>query len=357
METPASSVIVDADVHAVVPSVEALLPYLSPHWREVIAISAFKGPTETPYPPNAPVTARPGSVPPDGRPAGSDLELLRRQVLDRYGVRVAILNCVYAIESIHNPDAAAAMAGAVNDWLIADWLEKEPRLRASLLVPVQQPEMAAREIERVGGHAGFVQVLLPVRSEAPYGNRRYHPIYEAAVRHDLVVGIHFGGAPGNPPTAAGWPTFYLEEYVGMAAVFQSQVLSIISEGVFDRFPSLRMALVESGFTWVPSLMWRFDKEWRGLRREIPWVKRPPSEYMREHIRLTTQPVDAPLGTPVLGEVIEQMGSEAMLMFSSDYPHWHDDELPEAVVRGLPEPLARKILGENALSWYRGLAQA
>ena len=80
---------------------------------------------------------------------------------------------------------AAALASAVNDWQIAEWLEPEPRLRASIVVPSQQPELAAREIDRVGGHPGFVQVFLPVRSAMPYGNRRYHPIYEAAVRHDL----------------------------------------------------------------------------------------------------------------------------------------------------------------------------
>jgi predicted TIM-barrel fold metal-dependent hydrolase len=64
-----------------------------------------------------------------------------------------------------------------------------------------------------------VQVYLPVVSEAPYGHRRYWPIFEAAARHDLVVSLQFGGSPGNPPTGAGWPSHYLEEYVAMAQVF------------------------------------------------------------------------------------------------------------------------------------------
>ena len=52
---------------------------------------------------------------------------------------------------------------------------------------------------RTAQHAGFVQVFLPVRSAIPYGKRFYHPIYEAAVEQDLVISLHFGGAPGNPP--------------------------------------------------------------------------------------------------------------------------------------------------------------
>src|SRR6185437_1018166 len=141
-----------------------------------------------------------------GGPAGSSLRLLREQVLDPWNVERAILNCDYAVESIHNPDADVAMASAINDWIVAEWLGNEPRLRASIVVPSKQPDMAAREIDRLGDHPGFVQVFLPVRAPMPYGKRQYYPMYEAAVRHDLVVGLHFGGAPGNPPTSSGWPS-------------------------------------------------------------------------------------------------------------------------------------------------------
>jgi uncharacterized protein len=343
--------VIDADVHNVVPSIDALLPYLADHWREYIAQSGFKGPTDTAYP-KAPTSARPGSVPASGQPAGSDLALLREQALDAWGTSIGILNCAYAVESIHNPDADVAVARATNDWQIAEWLDREPRLRASIVVPSKQPEMAAREIDRLGGHPGFVQVFLPVRSPAPYGKRQYHPIFEAAVRHDLVVGLHFGGAPGLPPTSAGWPSYYIEEYAGMAQVFQAQLMSMIVEGVFDRFPTLRVAFVESGFTWLPPMLWRFDKEWKGLRREVPWTKRPPSEYVRDHVRLTLQPVDGPLDKERLLRAIDQLGSEDMLMFSTDYPHWHFDEPDEALPAGLSENLTRKIMADNARAFYR-----
>src|SRR5690606_14780351 len=122
---------------------------------------------------------------------------------DPWQVRWGILNCAYRVQSVHNPDLAAALATAINRWQIDAWLEPEPRLRASLVVPSQIPELAAAEIERFGDHPGFVQVALPVRSLIPYGSRIYDPIYAAAVKYDLVVGIQYGGAPGLPPTPVG----------------------------------------------------------------------------------------------------------------------------------------------------------
>ncbi len=342
--------LIDCDVHNAVPRVEALFPYLPPYWVEHVTQSVFKGAGASYYPKNAPVTARPGSIPPDG-PAGSSLALLRDQVLDPLGVDVAILNCLYAIDSLHNPEAAVAFARAVNDWQIAEWLDPEPRLRASIVAPVQLPELAAREIARVGEHPGFVQVLLPARSEHPYGSRLFRPMWEAIARHGLVAGIHFGGAPGNPPFPSGWPSYYFEEYAGMAQVFQSQLASIVSEGVFDLFPTARVALIESGFTWLPAFMWRFDKEWRNLRRLVPWVKRAPSEYIREHVRLTIQPLDAPPTWGELLETIAQLGSDELLLFATDYPHGHATDPLQTFLPNLPEALARKIRGENARALY------
>jgi predicted TIM-barrel fold metal-dependent hydrolase len=275
------------------------------------------------------------------------------QLLDTWGVDVGVLNPLLGAGEQANLEFGAALAGAINDWQLSEWLEPEPRLRASLVVPVQHPDLAAREIDRLGGHPGFVQILLPARAAAPYGNRRYHPLYEAALRHDLAIGIHFGGAPGNPPTPAGWPSSYLEEYAGMAHVFQSQLMSLVCEGVFDRFPALRVALIESGVTWLPSTLWRLDKEWKGLRREVPWVRRLPSEYVRDHVRLTTAPFDAPPGPRHLLQLIEQLGSDDLLLFASDYPHQHDDAPDEHPwLDALPAALRRKILYDNARDFYR-----
>lgn len=337
---------IDCDVHVPEPEVEALYRYLPTHWVEHVQQAAFKGPRASYYPPL--LVRDPALVP---APEESNLDALRRHVLDREGVELAILNCLYAIDSLHNPEAAVDFARAANDWLIEEWLERDHRLRASMVVPVQLPEEAAQEIDRVGAHPGIVQVLLPVRTEHPLGSRIHRPLWAAIDRRHLVAGIHYGGAPGNPPFPSGWPSHYFEEHAGMAQVAQSQLCSIVSEGVFDLFPEMRVTLSECGFTWLPAFMWRFDKEWRNLRRLVPWVKRAPSAYLRDHVRLTVQPLDAPPSRELLLDVVDQIGSDGMLLFASDYPHRHAADPVEHLLAQLPEELAGKIRHENASAWY------
>src|SRR5438132_470667 len=96
--------VIDCDIHAVVPSVEALFPYLAEHWREYIRTSAFKGPIDTAYPPRAPTTVRLAA------PSPTSVDVVQKRVLDADNVDIGILNCAYAVDSLHNPDTAAAMA-------------------------------------------------------------------------------------------------------------------------------------------------------------------------------------------------------------------------------------------------------
>ena len=66
-------------------------------------------------------------------------------------------------------------------------------------------------------------------------------------------------------------------------------MSLVMSGIFQRCPDLKIVIAESGLTWVPSLMWRMDQEWKACRREVPWVQEPPSAYVRRHFRFTTAP--------------------------------------------------------------------
>ena len=122
----------------------------------------------------------------------------------------------------------------------------------------------------------------------------------------MQVGLHAWGRAGKAATPSGFTTTYLEDYVGNQPIAQAQVLSFVSEGVFERFPELRVVVAECGFAWLPPLLWRFDKDWKGVWREVPWVKRRPSEYVREHFLFTTAPAHLPADPIALGQLLEMM---------------------------------------------------
>src|SRR6185437_2470907 len=94
------------------------------------------------------------------------------------------------------------------------------------------------------------------------------------------------------------------------------------------------------------------KEWRSLRRLVPWVRRAPSAYLREHVRFTTQPLDQPGDPRQLRESLEQVSPEDLLLYASDYPHNHAASPEEALLPLLTPGAARKVAYENARAWYR-----
>jgi predicted TIM-barrel fold metal-dependent hydrolase len=276
--------------------------------------------------------------------------LLRDHVLEPWSPDHAVLNCYYAIDSLRHPDWAAALAAAVNDWVKAEFLERDPRLVASIVVPARDPAAMVKEIERVGKDPRFVQVLMPVRSDRLYGQRIYHPVLEAIAEHDLVLGLHWGGMSEGPPSSTGWPSWYVEEYAAETQVFAAQIVSLVAEGVFQAFPNLRVSILEGGFTWLPAWGWRLNKEWKALRREIPWVNRLPLDIIRDHMRFSVAPTDA--GSPeALAQIVRWLGAEEILMFATDYPHMHDDDV-EMLLDAMPESMRPKMMAETAREWYR-----
>jgi predicted TIM-barrel fold metal-dependent hydrolase len=356
---PADAEVVDCDVHVLLPTISALDPYLDDYFRALIAQSVGSGalaaalnrwyatPMWANYPPNAPTTIRPDVSADTADPH----DVLSGRVLEQWADR-AIVSCPYFVDQFHNDYLAKALAGAINDWLVAEWLERDPRLLGSILVPANQSDLAVEEIERLGAHPAIVQILLPVHSRVPYGNRMYQPIFEAAARYGLVVGIHHGGWPGYPPTSVGWPDYYIETYAGRAQLFQSQLLSLVAEGVFDRLPDLRVSFLESGIAWLPPLLWRFDKDWKGLHRETPWLTRPPSEYVRSHVKFSLQPFDGPKDPGYMELLAEQVGSDQLLMFSTDFPHRHFDSPLGALPCHVDATVLPKLLSDVANRFYR-----
>jgi predicted TIM-barrel fold metal-dependent hydrolase len=267
------------------------------------------------------------------------------------------------IPAVPNTYRATAVVRAINDWTIEHWLPADDRLFALVLVPNQVPADGAAELRRAGEHGRMVGALMAANGLGkPFGHPAYHPIYEAAADMDLPVILHVGGdaVPDtlSHPTAGGLPTTYAEVSALAFSPMTTHVQSFIVQGVFEKFPGLRLFVTGAGTAWIPGLFFRLDVNWRGLRREVPWVRRPPSEYFRKHVRVSTWPLDRPSeedGAERLVRLLEAFGgAQDLLSFASGYPYWNADSVADVASR-LPAAWHSRVFHDNAAGWFRWTA--
>jgi len=339
--------VMDLDVHETFTAWEELLPYLKEPWRGLIEHKAWS-------PPSFPFAYwtghglnRADSNPGSGAPAGSSYELFKEQILDVYPIEYAVLTGQFMPGDLETQfEFASALASAYNDWVLDHWVARDARILTSIHVAPQEPQAAVREIDRLGDHPGVVQVMLPIGRWA-YGDPFFHPIFEAAERHNLVIAFHHS----DPlKSALGRGRYYIEWHVNVPQGAMSMLTSLVCNGVFDKFPSLQFVIVESGLSWLPHLLWRFDQNYRSLHQEIPWVKQLPSTHIRERVKLSTQPTEDFSAANWL-RLIEMLETDRTFVFSTDYPHWDFDAPEESIPRELPADLRRRILYENARETY------
>jgi uncharacterized protein len=333
--------IFDADVHHQYPSGAAIAKYLpekttTPYYNAGRAVPHVDG------------AYRLDSVPPHGGVPGSDPAFVVSDHLDRHHIDYAVLSCgsVLGISMMHDADRAAGLARATNDWTINDWFPVDDRYLGSITVSTSDPEQAAEEIRRVGTNPRMVQVCATALP-CLLGDHFLHPIYEACVEVGLPFTLHQGGLRSSDIK----PTSFVELHVDMCLPVLSNVASLILEGTFEKFPDLTVVFNEFGVAWLPFMMWRMDMEYRSGRDELPWLTKLPSQYMTEHVRFSTQPLEEPKDRRDLIKLLETVGGERLLMFSSDYPHWDADN-PDYALRGFSDEWKERIFFENARDTFR-----
>ena len=344
----------DCDIHPQRNDDTALHPYLEKRWTEHMQMFGSRprqayqaGPA---YPKGQPNASRRDAWPAGGRP-GSSLPFMRDQLLDPNNCVLGVLNATGDNgQSYQNREFGAAVCHAMNEWQLHEWLRPEPRLRGSIVVPYEDADAAVAEIERYAADPHFVQVLMLSRTSEPPGQKRYWKIYEAAAAAGLPVGVHAFGFGGYPVSGGGWPSYYIEDMVGHAQSSQSFLTSMVIEGVFERVPALRLVMIEAGFAWLPSLAWRLDKIWNRLKVETPHLKRLPSEYIHDHVWLTTQPMEEPANRAHVLDAIDWIGWDRLL-FATDYPHWDYDDPAQVLPMPVAEGKKRGFFLENALALY------
>ena len=360
--------IVDCDVHHNFRHPTQLLPYLSKFYQEHLL---DQGLHLGGYP-NIPIRSNrvdlkgrideaieltPKNTGGDPRDFNFTLEFMQEELLDVWDIDVAVLTgppVFYGYSGLPDVDWAAALCRAFNDWTIEHWLDKDERVVNAILISPSDPPQAVEEINRLADRKDTVAVMVPMGTSRPFGNRFYHPIWEACEAHGLPVISHIGGGGGanrNVPTPVGHPSYYMESRMSRPYVASTQATSLIIEGVFEKFPNLKFALIEVQQMWAVPVMWHLDTDWKALRDQTPWLKRLPSEYFREHIRIGSQPMHETEKPEQMYQMLEMIHADETLIFCSDFPHfdWND---PVTVLPKLPDDVKHRIFAQNALDILR-----
>ncbi len=348
--------LIDCDVHQTITKPEDLHPYLPRAYRQQLIEQGLRLPGSGYFTIALPAGRNDlsyGGDPSkhDYQKLGSEYQLLRETHLDVWNVDFALLTggTTYPMSALPDPDFAAALCRAFNDWTLEEWAAKDERFIVAIGISTTDPVLAVQEIDRLADHPQVKAIMLPTGSRIPYGNRHYHPIWEACERHGLVLGIHpgaEGAGMAGPLTGVGYPTYYIETRMARPQMAMAHAVSLIAEGVFEKYPGLKVLIDECDQFWAVGLMWHMDADWKSLRDQTPWVKKLPSEYFRQHIRIGTQPMLEPHRKEQFFQMLEMLHAEETLVYSSDWPHFDWDD-PATTFPKLPEHLHRRIFVENA----------
>jgi predicted TIM-barrel fold metal-dependent hydrolase len=332
--------IIDCDIHHYT-GYQVIKPYLPRAYQEFMATYG------TSLPNGSPVGGVAASV--------NDLAILQEKHLNPNHIRYGILTGEsYGMHGTNNYDYAAAVCSAINDYTVEHWLSRDKRLKGSIFIPKQEPRLSAREIDRVAGNSAMVQVIVSNGAHLPYGNRYYDPIYEACVRHHLPLMIHAGmegQGSNNATTGAGFVTHQLEWRAARTQVMMAHLGSFIFDGVFERFPDLRIVLHEAGALWIAPYLWRLDQDWKGLRVQTPWVKKFPSEYFYTHCRVTTQSMEKTPNDETFEQFSKSMNASETMMFCSNFPY-KDFRSQVETWPVMDEALQERVFYKNAEALYK-----
>lgn len=324
--------IFDADRHVAVDDYHDLFAHMDLSWRKHFERKEFVGSINESSN-HIRVSSRFGDAPESAAPTTADHAL----VVPHQGL---------TINGWADGVAGTVFAGAINSYARENWTDE--RNAPVIIVSAGDPEWSANEIRRRAAEGGFGAVALPLTATLP-GVKVFDPIYEAAETADLPIVIHFSGVEGHYAGAAslggGVHASAFSRQVLMPQLAESTITSLAFEGVFERFPRLRFLVSGFGFSWLPSLIWRMDREWRTFRYDVPWVKRPPSEYVLEQVWLTTWPIEEATMDDDWKRLFTTAALRSRIVFGSHDPFGGDPA--SALIEHLGEADAALVLGNGA----------
>lgn len=352
------STIVDTDVHVgfAGPVVESAVERMDEPW------AGFVDPERTGdryrYP--SPGLPKPQGgrkeflVEPEKNAGNTHPDLIREALLEEFGIDYPILNVLSATERAWKTDRVVAEMSAINDVLVEEFLEGNDDYHGLLSVTFRDPDAAVEEIERFGDHDQVVGIFVfsGTYHQKPPGDPSYDVIYEALAANDMTPAFHVTNFVSKAPFLQEYENLFAWHAIAQSWSIQHAVLSLLSQGVPEKFPELDFVMLEGGVTWIPWAMARLNREHGQWKSELPLLERTPEEMIRDQFYFTTQPLEEFTDPADMKRVFEVIGADS-LVFSSDYPHYDFDSpgALEGILGTLSEVDRRKVLSENAIEAF------
>lgn len=278
----------------------------------------------------------------------------RVQFLDAEGIDYQILFPTLGLlweGEIRDPALAAAHCRAYNTWAFEICAGRLNRLFPAAHISLRDPALAVQEMQRIakfGGHSVMVGSA-PVHGKS-FGHVDYDTIWATAQDLNLAVTIHPAG--NKDYLGSAWfrdrnPGFM---FISMNVIQDPRMSlsTMVYDGVFERFPALRAATVESMGSWVGEWIERFEYRYQYMRHTSQ-MKRPIREYFARNIWVNADPSEK-----LLPLIVQFVGDEKFFV-GSDYPHAegfaHPIEVMRNVLASLPTTSIERILGTNACAFY------
>lgn len=254
------------------------------------------------------------------RPRLLDFEELRLEDMDRSGIDLCVLSAnAPGVQLEGDSRKAVRNAQDAND-LLAEQVSRHPtRFAGFAHLALQNPDEAARELERCVGDLGMKGALINGHTNGEYlDDEKFFPVWERAEALDVPLYLHPADPVDVPATVVGYPEMFGPGFA-WAGETAGHVLRIIYGGIFDRFPKCTLVIGHMGET-LPYTLWRLDSRYAMMRHRNV-IQKPPSQYIRENIMITTSGV---FSAEPLTCAIQALGADRV-MFSVDYPYEHTEE--------------------------------
>ena len=282
----------------------------------------------------------------------------RLKLLDAENIEAAFLYTTVGLlweAEVTDPELSQAYTKAYNRW-ICEFCADSPRLIPTAHISLTDPVAAARELERAVGEGAKGAYVAPFTHDGtPLGHPKNDPVFAAAQDLGVPFAIHPTFEPQwTKGTRMGtWEN--VKQLRLLASVQASdgvrhQFTTLFDYGVFDKFPQLKVLVLESGGGWIGYWLDRIDAVYGHtfLGDYVP-LKHKPSDYFRSQIWISCDPDER-----TIPSLAARYGVERFL-WASDFPH--ADHTPEYIhdlnelVAAFPEPDRRKFIGDNARNLF------